>query len=108
MANSKSDLSTSTSPRLDKSTVAKVAELSRLKLSDAELESISQQLSMVLANFEQLAEVNTQGVEPMVTPTDLTLRLRDDRVERREPAEAFLENAPDRSGNLFKVPPVVG
>lgn len=92
---------------LDLQVVRKVAELSRLELTDAEIQSFAGQLAAVLENFEQLQTVDTKGIEPLVTPTDLSVRLRDDIAVKTENPEAFLVNAPARSGNLFKVPPVV-
>jgi aspartyl-tRNA(Asn)/glutamyl-tRNA(Gln) amidotransferase subunit C len=94
--------------KLDLATVQKVASLARLKISDEEAAAIAGQLSAVLENFKQLALVNTTGVEPLVTPTELTVRLREDEAVIEKDIEAFIVNAPARSGNLFKVPPVVG
>jgi aspartyl-tRNA(Asn)/glutamyl-tRNA(Gln) amidotransferase subunit C len=93
---------------LDLATVQKVANLARLKISDAEATAIAGQLSAVLENFKQLAAVDTTGIEPLVTPTDLSIRLREDEAVVEKDVEAFVANAPARSGNLFKVPPVVG
>ena len=92
---------------LDLDTVRKVATLSRLELTDKEIKDFAGQLSAVLENFVQLQAVDTKGIEPMVTPTDLSIRLREDEVVKVQDTEPFLANAPARSGNLFKVPPVV-
>lgn len=86
--------------------VQKVAQLSRLKLTDQELAAIQTQLSAVLENFEQIAQVNTEGVRPLVTPTDMPQTLRPDVVETFD-SEKILANAPEKAGRLFKVPPVV-
>lgn len=92
---------------LDLATVRKVAQLSRLELTDSEIKAFAGQLSAVLENFEQLQAVDTKGIEPLVTPTDLSVRLREDEAVKIKDTEPFLANAPARSGNLFKVPPVV-
>lgn len=92
---------------LDLATVRKVAELSRLELTNSEIEAFAGQLAAVLENFELLQTVDTKGIEPLVTPTDLSVRLREDVVVKIDDTEPFLANAPARSGNLFKVPPVV-
>lgn len=93
---------------LDLETVQKVATLARLNISTEEAMAIASQLSAVLENFQQLQAVETKGVEPLVTPTDLTMHLREDFVVAEPDVGAFIANAPARSGNLFKVPPVVG
>ena len=91
---------------LDKETVEKVAHLSRLKLTEAELRSIREQLSAVLENFQQISKIETDGVRPLVTPTDMSQHLRPDIAEKAD-SEKMLANAPEKSGRLFKVPPVV-
>lgn len=91
---------------LTKETVEKVAQLARLRLSEAELSAIQNQLSAVLENFEQIAQVDTANVSPLVTPTDVKQTLRADVAETYS-SEKILESAPEKSGNLFKVPPVV-
>ncbi len=91
---------------LTKENVEKVAQLARLKLTEAELAAIQNQLSAVLENFEQIAQVDTKDVSPLVTPTEITQTLRADVAEVFS-SERLLETAPEKSGNLFKVPPVV-
>lgn len=91
---------------LTRETVEKVSRLARLQLTEKELEAFSAQLSAVLENFEQIANVDTKGVIPLVTPTDISVHLRPDAAESGD-GEAMLSNAPEKSGRLFKVPPVV-
>jgi aspartyl-tRNA(Asn)/glutamyl-tRNA(Gln) amidotransferase subunit C len=92
---------------LTKETVEKVSTLARLKLTDAEITAISQQLSVVLENFEQIAQVNTKDVRPLLTPTEITMNLRPDVAATGGDSEKYLSNAPEKSGRLFRVPPVV-
>lgn len=87
-------------------TVEKVSQLARLKLSEAELAAIREQLSAVLENFQSLSHVDTIGVRPLFTPTDIEQILRPDVAEQFD-SEKLLSNAPEKSGRLFKVPPVV-
>jgi aspartyl-tRNA(Asn)/glutamyl-tRNA(Gln) amidotransferase subunit C len=91
---------------LTRETVEKVSHLARLKLTEEELRAFSEQLSAVLKNFEQIAKIDTQDVLPLVTPTDMSVHLRQDVVEPTD-GEKMLSNAPDKVGRLFKVPPVV-
>jgi aspartyl-tRNA(Asn)/glutamyl-tRNA(Gln) amidotransferase subunit C len=92
---------------LTKDTVQHIAKLSRLKLTDDEAAAFSTQLSAILDSFNEISTIDTQGIEPMVTPSDLVSHLRVDRVEKNGMPAELLENAPEKSGNLFKVPPVV-
>ena len=86
--------------------VEKVAQLSRLKLSGDELLMVQSQLSAVLENFEQISQVDTTGIVPLLSPSDITQTLRHDGVEKFD-SEKILANAPEKVGRLFKVPPVV-
>ncbi len=85
----------------------KVAKLARLELRPEELSVYPKQFAAILEYFEQIAKIDTKGVEPLVTPTDMEQNLRTDVTEAWDGAEQALANAPERSGNLFKVPPVV-
>ena len=88
--------------------VARVAHLARISLSTEETQALAQQLSSVLKHFEQVAKVKTDGIEPLVTATDMETFWRPDQAVAWENAEAAMANAPEAIGNLFKVPPVVG
>lgn len=93
---------------MDVKTVEKVADLARLKLTQNEMETYAVQLNQVFKYFEQLQAVKTDGVEPLVTPTDMAQYWRADGVVEWKNAGEALEQAPERIGQLYKVPPVVG
>ena len=44
---------------------------------------------------------------PMVTPNEIEQYWRDDRIEHTLSPDEAMKNAPEKEGNLFKVPPVV-
>lgn len=96
----------SSNEKLTREMVKKVSTLSRLQLSDDELSAIQNQLSAVLENFEQISQVDTKGVQPLLSPTEISQNLRKDEVVPFD-SEKVLMNAPEKSGRLFKVPPVV-
>jgi len=86
--------------------VRKVAKLSRLDLSDADLAKMGDQLNRILEYVDALQEVNTDGVEPLAHPLPLQNVFRDDVPKPSlAPAEA-LANAPSRQGDYFGVPAV--
>ena len=51
--------------KIDKNTTLKIAKLSRLRITDEEIEELSIQLSSILDWVEQLNEVNTDNVKPL-------------------------------------------
>lgn len=87
--------------------IESAARLARLKLTEAEAVHFGGQLSAVIEAFGKISKINTDGIEPLVTPTDLSQRLRDDQVEPWSNVDEALAQSPERSGNLFKVPPVI-
>ena len=92
---------------IDANAVNKVAGLARLQLTDEEKKLYAAQLSAILGYFEQIAKIDTKNVLPLVTPTDVEAFWREDELEKSAGADVAMANAPEKSGNLFKVPPVV-
>ncbi len=58
---------------VDKATVAKIASLARISMSDAELDRMVPELNNILGWVEQLGEVDVTGVEPMTAVIPNTL-----------------------------------
>ena len=87
--------------------VRKVAHLSRLKVSDADVESLLKDLTAVLDYVDVLNEVSTDGVEPMVHAVELHDVLRDDVVVESLPRSQALQNAPRSDGQHFLVPTII-
>ena len=94
--------------RIDDETVRKVAKLSRLKLTDADVHRYAGQLTAVLGYVNQLNEVNVEGIEPMAHPLPLHNVLREDRAGPALALEQVLANAPGKDGPFFTVPKVLG
>ena len=92
---------------LDKATVAKIARLARIRVDEAEQESLAGELTQILTWIEQLEEVDCSGVEPMTRVGDLTLKKRKDEVTDGNCRDAVLANAPDARDGFFTVPRVV-
>ncbi|MFN3453724.1 MAG: Asp-tRNA(Asn)/Glu-tRNA(Gln) amidotransferase subunit GatC [Pseudobdellovibrio sp.] len=91
----------------DREVVRKIAKLAHLKLNDEETMELSSQLSKVIAHFDEISSVDTQNVEPLITATEIEIVLREDKVDKEFSSEEMVANAPEKQGNLFKVPPVV-
>jgi aspartyl-tRNA(Asn)/glutamyl-tRNA(Gln) amidotransferase subunit C len=92
---------------LDKTAVAHIAALARIRLSEAELEPLAEELSHILTWVEQLNEVDTSGVTPMASAAAVTLPMRDDEVTDGGCREEILGNAPRTARGFFVVPKVV-
>ena len=92
---------------LDKATVAHIATLARIRLSEEELEPLADELSHILTWVDQLNEVDTSGVAPMASAAATSLPMRIDAVTDGGCREAILGNAPRASRGFFTVPKVV-
>ncbi|HTU19330.1 MAG TPA: Asp-tRNA(Asn)/Glu-tRNA(Gln) amidotransferase subunit GatC [Gemmataceae bacterium] len=84
-----------------------VAHLARLQLSEAELETITRQLSAIVDYVDQLKQVNTDGVEPMAHALAVQNVFRDDEPAPSLPVADALANAPQRRGDFYSVPAVL-
>ena len=92
---------------IDQKTIEHIAKLARLKVSPEEATEYGEQLTKVLAHFQQISKLNTENIEPLVTPSEIEFYLREDVAKSLAQTEELLQNAPEKAGNLFKVPPVV-
>ena len=93
---------------LTKEEVLKVAELARLKFKEDEIGQFQQQLNDILGYVDILGEVDTEGVEPLISVHDGYNILRSDEVRRSLTAEESMKNAPETSDGALIVPKVVG
>lgn len=92
---------------LDKTAVAHIAALARIRLKENELEPLAAELSQILNWVEQLAEVDTSEVAPMTSVAAMTLAMREDEVTDGDRREDILANAPKSERGFFAVPKVV-
>lgn len=92
---------------VDTATVAKIASLARIKVTEAEVAAMVPELNGILAWVEQLGEVDVTGVEPMTAVIPNHLRLRDDAVTDGGIRDAVLANAPAPEHGFFGVPKVI-
>ena len=93
---------------LTRAEVEKVSLLGRLRLSEAELDTMTTQLGRVIGYVEQLAEVNTDNVQPMAHAVEMHNVFRDDKQGQSLPRDAALANAPKRDSECYRVPAVLG
>ncbi len=93
--------------KIDQTEVRKVAKLSRLELTEAEVEQFTGQLSAILEYVEKMNELDTADVEPLAHCLPISNVFREDSVKESLGAEKTLANAPERDGAFFKVPKIL-
>jgi aspartyl-tRNA(Asn)/glutamyl-tRNA(Gln) amidotransferase subunit C len=96
--------------------VQAIAALARLDLTrglspeqaEERLRLFSAQFKDIVALMDTLAEVDTQGVDPLYWPLAAPAApLREDEVRRAAIREEILGNAPEQDGSFFIVPRIV-
>jgi aspartyl-tRNA(Asn)/glutamyl-tRNA(Gln) amidotransferase subunit C len=89
---------------IDREQVLHVARLSRLALSEGEIERMAGELSHVLEHVDRIAELDLDEVEPTAHVVALENVLREDDPRPSWPRERILEPAPDPEQGAFRVP----
>lgn len=92
---------------VDKDAVRRIAELARIAVPEAELDRLAGEVSEILAWAGQLAELDVEGVEPLISPNPMRLRLRPDEVTDGNRRDDVLMNAPNARDGFYTVPKVV-
>ncbi len=93
--------------KIDQAQVRKVAKLSRLELTEAEVEEFTGQLSAILDYVEKMNELNTTSVEPLAHCLPIKNVFRADCIKESLGTEKTLANSPQRDGEFFKVPKIL-
>ncbi|MGI8982605.1 MAG: Asp-tRNA(Asn)/Glu-tRNA(Gln) amidotransferase subunit GatC [Pirellulaceae bacterium] len=93
---------------LTRADVEKVSLLGRLRLSDAELDTMTEQMGRIVGYIEQLSELNTDNVQPMAHALEMHNVFADDALSASLPREAALANAPKKDAECYRVPAVLG
>ncbi|MGI9020031.1 MAG: Asp-tRNA(Asn)/Glu-tRNA(Gln) amidotransferase subunit GatC [Solirubrobacterales bacterium] len=89
---------------IEREQVLHVAKLSRLRLSDEEVERMAGELSAVLDHVERISALDLDDVEPTTHVVELENVLRADEPRASLPRERALEPAPDPADGAFRVP----
>lgn len=92
---------------LTRDQVRHVAELAKLKLSDAEVELFQQQLSAILDYAARLNELDTGQIPPTAAVLPLSNVMRADACRASFPRDTMLANAPKTEGGFIKVKAVL-
>lgn len=95
--------------KLTREDVLKLARLSRLSLTDEEVDEYLQELQNVLQYVEQLKDVDVTGLQPTSQVTGLTNVMREDTVKDYGVGRAaLLRLAPHSQDDQLKVKRMIG
>ncbi len=92
---------------LTREDVRKVALLSRLELTDEEVDAQTKPLNDILQQFELLQKLDVSGIEPTSHSIPIVNVFREDIEIPSLTREAALANAPEARDGCFVVPRIV-
>ena len=93
--------------KIDKEQVRKVAKLSRLDLTESEIEEFTGQLGAILEYVEKMNELDTANIEPLAHCLPVSNVFREDIAKESLGTEKTLANAPQRDEMYFMVPKIL-
>ena len=93
---------------IDKDAVKRLANLSRLRIPEENLDEMVGEITKIIGWVEQLQDVNTEGVALMNSVVeDMKLPEREDVITDGNIRDQVLANAPEQMDGYFLVPKVV-
>jgi aspartyl-tRNA(Asn)/glutamyl-tRNA(Gln) amidotransferase subunit C len=84
-----------------------LSKLARLSLADEEKVRFGIQLESIISYMDKLNELDTKDIEPTSHVISICNVIRDDLAEPSLPREEALRNAPDSSGEFYRVPKII-
>jgi aspartyl-tRNA(Asn)/glutamyl-tRNA(Gln) amidotransferase subunit C len=94
-------------PEITAEQVAHLANLARIDLSPAEIDSLTKDLVQIVDSVAKVQEVAGPDVPATSHPVPLSNVFRADTPRPSLTVEQALSGAPDRDGDLFRVPPIL-
>lgn len=88
--------------------VAHLANLSRIALTDEEIEHLTAELGQIMQAVEKVSEVATPDVPPTSHPIPMQNVFREDVVGQTLTVEQALSGAPESDGSRFVVSAILG
>ena len=92
---------------INQNVISKLASLSKLKFNEDEMKLISNDLSKMLDFINQLQDLDTEGIDPLIHVNEEINNWREDQVQGMISQEEALSNSPVKDGTYFKLPKVL-
>ncbi len=89
---------------VSKDSVAHIANLAKIKISNEEIESFQKEMNKILDYFKMIDELNTDDTEPTWNILDQVNVLREDREKESFDQDTALKNAPQKERGYIKAP----
>jgi aspartyl-tRNA(Asn)/glutamyl-tRNA(Gln) amidotransferase subunit C len=89
---------------IDKKIVKHVAKLSKIEITEEQIEKFSKEISDVLDAFSLLKEIDTKNIKPSFQPIEIKNIVRDDIPEGCLTQDEALANSEQKEDKFFKGP----
>lgn len=94
--------------QIDETLLQRLEKLSYLEIPEQDREKMIEQLSEIVSFVDNLSELDTEGVEPRFTMSELSTTLREDVASvERSINDHILMNAPHSESHFFIVPKII-
>ena len=94
--------------QIDDTLLSRLEKLSMLKIDEAHRQEVIGQLSEIVAFVDNLAELDTTGIEDTFAMTESATRLREDTANCDTSVNGdILSNAPHSEDHFFIVPKII-
>lgn len=91
----------------DEELVHEIAALARLNINEDEIKDYAAQMRAILEHFEDLKEIDLEGIDPTVQINPVKIPLGPDMVEPGLSRHAILSISNRRRGDVISVPRIV-
>lgn len=92
---------------IKKEEILHIAKLASLKIKDDEIEEYRKNLQDILNFADTINSIDTDKIEETNGISSNVNVFREDKVEEFKDNEALMQNAPEKSGNMFVIPKVI-
>lgn len=92
---------------VDKSDILKTAELAKLSITEAEMPNYLKDISAIIDMVGGINAADTEGIEPLSHPLQVTARLRPDEIHETNQRDCLQKIAPDVADGYYLVPKVI-
>ena len=91
----------------DEELVKEIAALARLDFDEDEAKDYAAQMRAILDHFEDLNEIDLEGIDPTVQINPVEIPLEDDYIEKGLSRDKTLNLSARRRGDFISVPRIV-
>ena len=87
--------------------VQTLARLTQIRQDNNSLDNLAGDLSMLASLADNLVDIDTGDTHPLISPLDMTQRLRPDAVSEENRRDLYQSIAPATESGLYLVPKVL-